>query len=326
MDAIDNGKFDDRMKQLDAMSVGEYLRKLNAGPEALATSTIWTRAMLSREPDEVSTLFFLRYLKAGGGLIKMRQDGKDGGQYLRTRQGTQTFCFKLAEALPAGSILLNEAVTSIEQLELKVVRVNGKLTCRKVICTVPPPTVKNISFSPALPEAKQKLLDSYGYRYYQKVMAIFKTPFWVHDGYCGLVSSFKGPVCVMRDTSVPQSDFHVITCFLAGESGRNWSKMSSEQERKEAVLSQLEGIFGSKARSELLDITGYLWNDERWAGYGCPTSSLPPGVLSKVGGELETHVGDVHFAGTETSNVWRGFMEGAARSGEREAAKVLADL
>jgi monoamine oxidase len=34
-------------------------------------------------------------------------------------------------------------------------------------------------------------------------------------------------------------------------------------------------------------------------------------------------VGRIHWAGTETSEVWNGYMDGAIRSGERAAREVL---
>ena len=53
---------------------------------------------------------------------------------------------------------------------------------------------------------------------------------------------------------------------------------------------------------------------------------MTPGVLTSVGVELATPVGCVHFAGTETSSVWRGYMEGAVRSGQRAGAEVVKAL
>ena len=35
-------------------------------------------------------------------------------------------------------------------------------------------------------------------------------------------------------------------------------------------------------------------------------------------------IGPVHFAGTETSDYWQGYMDGAVRAGERAAREVLA--
>lgn len=252
----------------------------------------------------------------------MRSDTRHGGQYLRIREGTQMFAFNLAKQLPESTILLKQPVTHVEQVSPEVVRVNGRLQCRKVICTVPPPIVKKIGFVPPLPEAKRTLLDSYGYGFYHKVMAVFKSPFWVEAGFCGLVSSFKGPACVIRDTSVHEDSTYVLTCFLAGSEGRKWSD-GAEEGRREALIAQLESLFGEAARSEFLGMVGHRWNDEEWTGNGCPCSSLGPGVLSTVGHALLECVGDVHFAGTETSDVWRGLLEGAVRSGQREGERVV---
>ena len=36
--------------------------------------------------------------------------------------------------------------------------------------------------------------------------------------------------------------------------------------------------------------------------------------------------GRIHWAGTETSNYWNGYMDGAVRSGERAAGEVLSGL
>ena len=42
------------------------------------------------------------------------------------------------------------------------------------------------------------------------------------------------------------------------------------------------------------------------------------------GHALREPVGRIHWAGTETSTYWNGYMDGAIRSGERAAAEVLA--
>lgn len=70
------------------MTLEDFIKQQGAGTKALATVTIWTRAMLGCEPSELSALYFLDYCKSGGGLLQMRSDKKDGGQYLRIRTGT----------------------------------------------------------------------------------------------------------------------------------------------------------------------------------------------------------------------------------------------
>ena len=56
---------------------------------------------------------------------------------------------------------------------------------------------------------------------------------------------------------------------------------------------------------------------------------LPPGVLAPTtahGTALRPPFNRLHWAGSETSDYWYGYMDGAVRSGERAAAEVLARI
>ena len=48
-----------------------------------------------------------------------------------------------------------------------------------------------------------------------------------------------------------------------------------------------------------------------------------PGTLLAYGPELRRPVGSIHWAGTETSTYWNGYMDGAVRSAKRAAREVL---
>jgi monoamine oxidase len=45
-------------------------------------------------------------------------------------------------------------------------------------------------------------------------------------------------------------------------------------------------------------------------------------TMKSFGQLLRGPASDIHFAGTETSTVWNGYMEGALLSGERAAREV----
>lgn len=45
------------------------------------------RALLGLEPGEVSTRYFLDYIKSGGGTQSLSLDNENGAQYMRIRQG-----------------------------------------------------------------------------------------------------------------------------------------------------------------------------------------------------------------------------------------------
>lgn len=312
------------------MTFAAYLQAKGVTPDAVRTASVWTRAMLGHEPEDISALFFLNYCKSGGGLLQMRSDRKGGGQHLRIRQGTSAFAEGLAKSLPPSTVRLSSAVSAIHQTgsnEIQVHTTNGAaLKARKVISAVPPPVLKNIDLQPPLPLAKQLLVDSYRYGFYQKVMIVFKSAFWVKKGFCGLIQSFKGPAAVIRDTSSPADEKHILTCFMAGKYAQEWSQ-KERSEREAILLQQIVDVYSApEAKTELVEFVTLPWSDEEFSGYGCPSPALPPGVLDTAGHAIREPFQNLHFAGTETAEEWKGYMEGAVRSGERSAREVVEGL
>lgn len=140
-----------------------------------------------------------------------------------------------------------------------------------------------------------------------------------------MVQSFKGPIAVIRDTSIESQNNFSLTCFLAGNSGRELSKLS-KAERHRAVTSHIKEVFSPFVNvPEPLVIAEHEWFKDQWA-QGCPCPATPPGVMSEFGHALRTTHGNVHFVGTETGIKWKGYMEGAIESGERGAAEVIKSL
>ncbi|KAJ9292933.1 hypothetical protein DTO271G3_8231 [Paecilomyces variotii] len=314
---------------LDALTFEAYLRSRGADDIALATATVWTRAMLGQESRDISALYFLNYCKSGGGLLQMRSDRKHGGQYLRIRQGTQSFAKGLAGSLPEGVVCLSSPVQQVIQPSkdsIQVQSTSGAYTARKVITTVPGPVLKTMTFTPPLPATKRLYVDSLSYDYYTKAMMEFSSPFWIKKGFCGLVQSFTGPASVIRDTSSPADRKYILTCFLCGETGRIWAALSP-RDRELKLLQQLKSLFDYKVEDDFVQMHTYEWANDEFSGWGCPCTSLGPGVLDTVGGDaLREPFGNLHFAGTETAGEWKGYMEGAIRSGERAAAEVVGGL
>ena len=86
----------------------------------------------------------------------------------------------------------------------------------------------------------------------------------------------------------------------------------SKAARRAAVLDNFATYFGERARHP----TDYIEDNaaaERWIR-GCPTAFTAPGVLSDFGPALRPPFRRIHWAGSETSTFWTGYMEGAVRS------------
>jgi len=94
-----------------------------------------------------------------------------------------------------------------------------------------------------------------------------------------------------------------------------------DDERRKAILDALVQRFGPRAASPADFVTTSWWN-EPWTR-GCSMAHFPCGVLTRYGYVLRQPFGRVHFAGTETSTISHGAVDGAVRSGERVANEII---
>ncbi|PNS21537.1 hypothetical protein CAC42_896 [Sphaceloma murrayae] len=320
--------------ETDKLSFEQWCRNAGAGKRALQTATLWCRGTLGHDPAEVSALAFLEIARGGLGIVNLRYDGKHGAQHLRIVEGTQSIATNMAKLLPEGTIRLNNAVEAITRVDSKFYTVGTKdgstFIARRVVVSVPGPAYKNITFTPRLPLQKATYTATVRHGCYLKYICLFKTPFWRRQGSCGLAQSFKGPINHCRDTSVDHQRNYALTCFVTSSPGRRWLTLD-DSERRASILRQLSSFFAvtlDEIQAEFLDSVTAQWMDDKWAGWGCPFAAPPPGSIGQgLDGEMvQEKFGGVYFVGTELTNEWRGYMEGALRSGVRGARQLLADL
>ncbi|KAF4444701.1 flavin-containing monoamine oxidase A [Fusarium acutatum] len=299
-------------EMLDSMTFNEPSVKF-LGPElgpAVADSA--RSPLLGVGPDEVSALFMVDYIRSGTGLDNMASDKKDGGEYLRNRQGNQTFSIRLAAKLPETAVSLRSPVKTIKQgsdgVLIETANPKQNFRAERVIVSVPTCLYPSINFEPPLPET----------------IFVFDKPWWRDAGFSGIIECETGPIHFSRDTCSPEDGQYSITCFVVGDRGRDWSKWSYAEKRR-IVLEQFNGVFSGVGVNapEPVNIILQEWIKQPWI-WGCPSPVMMPGTLTSDSGKaLREVVGRLHFVGTETSLVWKGYMDGAVRSGIRGAEEVI---
>ena len=94
--------------------------------------------------------------------------------------------------------------------------------------------------------------------------------------------------------------------------------------RRHGVVESFARYYGAKARKPVAYVEK-SWADDPWTR-GCYAGYFGPGGWSDFGRALREPVGRIHWAGTETAEVWTGYMDGAVRSGERAAEEVRTAL
>ncbi|KAH7327169.1 hypothetical protein BKA65DRAFT_539826 [Rhexocercosporidium sp. MPI-PUGE-AT-0058] len=319
----------------DQMSLEQFAVSKGASERTVNMVRVWSRVMVGIEANDMSAQFFIEYTGKGGGLKQLRSDQKHGGQYLRFRKGTQQMAISLAALLKPKTVRLSTPVASITDSGSSVIvstSTGETFTSTKLILSIPTPLYKDIAISPPLAGTKATVTSSTIHGYYSKMILCYDTPWWtnptpISPKCCGLAISYQTPAAVIRDTSVPADDHYCLTCFVGGAPGLAWSGLP-QHERRAQVLAQVSKIFGNKEDVyKPVEIFEQEWSKEQYSK-GAPCPIMGPGVLTSVGGSsaLREVVGNLHFVGTETSEVWSGYMEGAVRSGIRGAEEVVRSL
>lgn len=308
----------------DSMSLETFVKKLCHTQHCYKVVRAGLETVYACELNEVSLLHALFYIRSGTNLNVLLSI-KNGAQQHRIKGGMQPFAEKLAEKFQA-SIRLNSPVKRIIQSG-NVVSVSGDrfaYQARRVIVAVPPVLIREIEFSPSLPLKKQQLLQKLSMGIVGKVFGVYETPFWRKNGFSGqVVADENAPFQTLFDSSPADSAYGVLLAFCIANRAREFFSQT-EQIRKKIALEYFQRYFGKEAAQPIY-YTDHCWADEAWSK-GCYAGLYPTGAWTNFQNELARPTGSIFWAGTETSEVWYGYIEGAVRAGERAAQEVLNSL
>ncbi|WP_345561411.1 flavin monoamine oxidase family protein [Streptomyces plumbiresistens] len=313
----------------DRQTFETWLRANAVVPSAKFLLDVACTSIFSAEPRELSLLFVVSYIATAGnasnpGTLERLTETANGAQELRFVGGSQLVPARLAATL-GDRLVLSAPVRSIARSGGRyVVTADGTtVTADRVVVAVPPPLAARIAYEPLLPAGRDQLTQRLPMASVGKAIAVYDTPFWRADGLNGQVVSDTGVVSSTFDNSPPDASYGALMGFIEADEMRALDS-ASEAAVRAAVLKDYVTYFGEKAASPSSFVL-QRWNNEAYTRGG-PVSIAAPGVLTQYGPALREPVGGIHWAGTETSTYWMGFMDGAVRSGERVAREVLAAL
>lgn len=313
----------------DGMTLETFLDSHNPTKRFSDLVAASTRPIFGAEPRELSLLFVLFYVAASGnekhpGTFERNFDTRGGAQMWRFVGGSQKIALEMADQL-GPRVLLGSPVRSIVHGRGGVTVRTDRATFRgkRVIVAVPPTLAGRIEYDPILPFDRDQLTQRYGQGTLTKVTAVYDRPFWRDAGLTGSALDLSGPVNFTYDDSPPDGKPGIVFGFVGGDKARAYNR-SSQSRRRAAVLEQFATYFGSRARKPRA-FHETSWAGEQWTR-GCPVGIPSTGTLVAYGRQLREPVGRIHWAGTETSTFWNGYMDGAVRSGERAAAEALSEL
>jgi monoamine oxidase len=314
----------------DAQTLQSFIEAHSITPQFRELIPAATRPIFGAEPRELSLLFTVFYIAASGneqnvGTFERNFNTRMGAQQDRFDGGTQLVALRVAKRLGKKRVLLKQPVRRIVQERHGVTVLTKRLRVRakRVIVAIPPTLAGRIDYRPDLTPLRDQLTQRLPQGNLTKVACVYDRPFWRDAGLTGTAVSTDGFVNATFDDTPPGGSPGVVFGFVGGDKSREFNALPADQ-RKAAIVAQFTQFFGAGAANPTDYIESY-WAGERWSR-GCPVGIAGPGVYTGYGPALRQPVGRIHWAGTETSTFWNGYMDGAVRSGERAAAEVLAEI
>jgi monoamine oxidase len=305
--------------RLDALTVADQARRIRSR-RVRGLLDVALGAIFGAEPAEMSLLWFLAYLRAGGGLMRLSEIA-GGAQEMRFVGGAGALAERWAAQV--GGVVTGAPVRLIAQRDGEVIVHSdlGKVAARRAVVAVPPPLAARIALDPAGPARKDQLLQRTSMGAIVKLVLTYERPFWRERGLSGeVVATGGGPIAVTFDNCSHDLRQPALLAFVQAEAARRWRGDADMP----AAFDQLARWFGDEARRPSAVAT-VDWAAEPWSR-GCPVAVCAPRALTSGGTSLREPIGRIHFAGTETAVEWTGYIEGALESGERAAREVMRGL
>jgi monoamine oxidase len=305
-----------RARQWDRVTAEDWIRRLRTAP-ARELARLYIRGNAAIEPSETSLLGILFELSSIRPVRRLVS-----AEAFRLREGAHELARRLAARLE-HRIRFADPVQAISQDSggVTVESDAGALRCRRVAVCVPPPLASRIAYTPALPGRRARLLASLPMGASVKFHAVYRRPFWRARGLSGQAWTTTGTVGLTYDNSPRDGTGRgaLVGLVVADEARRLGALDRIGQEQ--GILASLERLFGPDAAApDALVVQD--WGAEEWTG-GCYAAHFPAGVWTSDGSAFRAPCGRIHWAGTETSTEWHGYMEGALRSGYRAAEEML---
>lgn len=195
---------------------------------------------------------------------------------------------------------------------------NKKFYCNYIIIAIPVPLISNINFNPCLPNIYNLSCQYSPMGSMIKIIIVYENAFWRDNNNNGF--SIGGELNEhFVDSSNNEGKPGILTGFISGNNVIKYSKISFKKS-KNIIIKNLINLWGKKALN-YKHFKIYNWNNECWIKGGF-TNFRTPGTWTIIKNNWYKNYGNIIWAGTETSQKWAGYFEGAIISAKKAVKQI----
>lgn len=223
-----------------------------------------------------------------------------------------------------GRVRLGEPVTHIEYGPpgVRVVSSNGVIEARAVLVAVPPATAAKLDFTPALPAALDRALGAWESGAVIKILVRYPRPFWRERDLSGMVMWRDLPGLFACDAS-KDPDHAALVVFVGGPLALRWHELGEADLRAQVTMRLVEALGPEAADS--LDFSRRDWTHDGWSG-GAYSDLIIDVTARDAERTILAGAPPLHFASSELSPSFPGYVEGAIVAGRIAARRIIAEI
>jgi monoamine oxidase len=239
------------------------------------------------------------------------------------REAMQSLADDLAGDL-GGRVRLNTPVGTIEHRPegVRLASATGAVEARAGLVAVPPMTASKLDFAPPLPAGLKRALCLWESGAVIKVLVRYPSAFWRARGLSGVVM-WRDPSGLFACDASKDDDHAALVVFVAGPLALRWRELGDAALRAE-VTTRLEDALGTEA-ADMLDFSYRDWTHDRWSGGGY-SDLIVDATATDAERIILAGAPPLHFAASELSPSFPGYIEGAVVAGRIAARKIISGL
>ena len=290
--------FEGRLRELDALSVSEILKREGASTSALeffggsgnALQSVWAAAVKKLRGTDLESKKLFR-LKGGNQLM------------------TDAFAARLGDRVHLGCPVSRiEHGASGATVTFREFGEPRRLTAGYLVCCISAVALRQIPIEPAWPEDKAFVIREMPYYTRTRVVFQSRTRFWRTDG---ISPNWAPPDPRLNELWSMAEEVNTPRGILLG--GAQAGVPAS------ASLAAFARIYPGKS-ADIEQVIVHDWSKDPWAGM-CERTSYKPGELARFWPEVTRPVGRIHFAGAYAAQMSWG-QEAALESANRAAREI----
>lgn len=288
-------------------TLDEWLNTEPIAPFARQIARWMASSLFATDPEFIGVGFFASVA------------GMDNKSNMRVRGGVSRLVDALAKHL-GERVHTSTPMRRIQQIDdsvtVSVETANGlvEVIAQSVIVTLPWSVLHHIPIEAPLIDAQREAISSLPYGGVVKTLLQYPHRFWSKPNF-GIVLLDSEYQAIWEPTFAQMGTEKILSCFSGGTRSLKLCEQATE------LATATVRIVHPNA-PEIIASRSYDWSADEWArGAYC---YFRPGELHRFDPHLTQPAGRVFFAGEHTAPVeYRGYMEGAIRSGQRAAQQIL---